>query len=58
MIVIGKPPLGEQTHSVLVGKMKSGKVCIQTASGWIYLEQGDIEGVCAGVLMCVDPKQK
>ena len=44
-IVIGDPPLGEQTHPVMVGKMKSGDVVIQTANGWVTINQEYIAGV-------------
>ena len=43
-IVIGKPPLGEQTHPVMVGKLESGGAVIQTDNGWVTISKEDLGG--------------
>lgn len=43
-IVIGTPPLGEQTHPVMVGGLKSGGAVIQTDNGWITIDKEHLGG--------------
>lgn len=43
-IVIGKPPLGEQSHPVMVGKLESGAAVIQTDNGWVTIEREHLAG--------------
>lgn len=49
-IVIGTPPLGEQEEGVLVAKMTSGNVVIQTPKGWVTIEGEHVLGVAEALL--------
>jgi hypothetical protein len=52
-IVIGTPPLGEQTHSVMIGKMKSDNVVIQTDNGWITIKKEEVKKVANALLLTI-----